>query len=80
LGALHQLAEIKLANWPPTYLMSMWKFCERSAAKLAVGEDPRTGLIAKLSDVGGFILISLKLNAPGPNLLAPDRCEFACEL
>jgi hypothetical protein len=27
------------------YLISMWKFCERSAARLAVGEDPRTGFI-----------------------------------
>ena len=29
------------------YLMSIWKFCERSAARLAVGDDPRTGFIAK---------------------------------
>lgn len=25
------------------YLLSMFMFCERSAARLAVGDDPRTG-------------------------------------
>jgi hypothetical protein len=29
------------------YLLSMWKFCDKSAARLAVGEDPRTGFKAK---------------------------------
>lgn len=26
-----------------SYLLSMFMFCERSAARLAVGEEPRTG-------------------------------------
>jgi hypothetical protein len=30
-----------------TNLISMWKFWERSAAKLAVGEEPRTGFMVK---------------------------------
>jgi hypothetical protein len=29
------------------YLISMWKFWERSAARLVVGDDPRTGFMVK---------------------------------
>lgn len=80
MRALNWLAVIYLDNYPATNLISMWKFCERSAAKLAVGEDPRTGFMVKQSAVDDFMLKSLKLNAPGPNLLVPDRWEFACKL
>jgi hypothetical protein len=63
-----------------SYLISMWKFCERSAAKVVVGDEPRRVFKEKYSGVDFFILRSLKLKAPGPKAFGPDKWELPLEL
>lgn len=58
----------------------MWKFWDRSAARLVVGEEPRMVFKEKYSGAGLFMLRSLKLNAPGPKLFDADRLELLREL
>lgn len=50
----------------------MWKFWERSAARLAVGDDPRIGFMLKYSDCECFIDKSRKLKLLGPKFLYPQ--------
>jgi hypothetical protein len=59
------------------YLISIWKFCDRSAARLVVGDDPRT--FNEKYSLFGFcfcILRSLKLKEPGPKPFETERCVF----
>jgi hypothetical protein len=60
------------AHSKEAYLISMWKFSERSAARLAVGEEPRTPLRLKYSGPDFFILRSRKLKEVGPNVPDPQ--------
>lgn len=45
-----------------------------------MGEEPRIVFKEKYSGAGFFMLKSLKLNAPGPKVLDPDRRELPREL
>lgn len=53
-----------------TNLWSIWKFCDRSAARLTVGDEPRVVLsLRKSGRAAGFLNErSKKLGAPKPDM------------